>query len=77
MSKENPKPKQYYTVKIEATAPVFLTYKILAEDEEQALEMIKSSTPVDVKTDHSRVKKHKATVYLSGTTLVKLTKNIR
>lgn len=78
-----PKPppaKQYYTVKMEITAPATLEYKILAESPEQALEIATKASPGQFlvsppKPNLSRMKKLKANIYLAGTTLIKLTKN--
>jgi hypothetical protein len=76
-----PPAKQYYTIKMEVTAPVTLTYRILAENAEQALELVMKS-PMTVpmvappKPVLNRMKKLKASVYLAGTSLVKLVKNL-
>ncbi len=72
--------KEYFTVKIEALAPVILTYKILAETPEEAAESAakkqgqqQSSPP---KIIFAKLGKMKVKVYKSGTTLLRLTKNI-
>lgn len=48
---EKPKPieKKYFTVKIETTLPATLTYNVLAETPEQALELTKNLQPNVVK----------------------------
>lgn len=71
-----PPAKLYFTVVVEATAPLTLTYRVLAETPEQALELIKNA-PMSVppKPQLARAKKHKASVYASGTSIIKLTKN--
>lgn len=70
--------KQYYTVKLEVLAPTTLTYRILAENPEQALEMISraplSQAPMP---NLSKMKKIKANVWLAGTTLLQLVKNFQ
>ena len=74
-----PVPKQYYSVKIEASAPITLFYRILAETPEQALEIIEK-TPASCQMERApkpivqRAKKNSVQVYLSGTSLIKLAK---
>jgi hypothetical protein len=43
-----PKTKQYYDVRVECMLPATLTYRILAEDASQALELIKGKSPNSV-----------------------------
>lgn len=77
--KEQPKIKQYYTVKIESTGPVLLTYRVFAEDENEAFEMIKKNPNQSMseppKHSLSKLKRLKATVYQAGSSLIKLVKN--
>lgn len=40
-----PKPKFYYDVKVECMLPATLTYRVLAEDPQQAAELIKGKSP--------------------------------
>jgi len=40
-----PKPKYYYDVKVECMLPATLTYRVLAEDPQQAAELIKGKSP--------------------------------
>jgi len=47
--KEEPKPKFYYDVKVECMLPAVLTYRVLAEDPQQAAELIKGKSPNGVK----------------------------
>lgn len=71
--------KQYFTVKLEVTAPVTLTYRVLAEDAEQALNLVTKS-PMTIpmvappKPVLGKMKKLKANIYLAGTSLIKLVK---
>jgi len=68
--------KQYYTVTIEGSAPVTVSYRVLAENPEQALELTKNAPLAGPpRPQLSRLKKQKATVHLSGTTIIKLTCN--
>lgn len=76
--KPDAKPKEYFDVKIDMMIPTTITYKILAEDAEQALEIANKTppsprhmTPVNI----SRGKKTKARVYMYGTSTIKHTKN--
>jgi hypothetical protein len=67
--------KQYYTITLEVTAPITLSYRVLADDPEQALELIKNaSLSASPKPHLHKMKKHKATVHMSGTSTIKLTK---
>jgi len=74
------KPKEYFTVKIETTAPITLTYKILAETPEEAATLAakkqgqqQSNPPI---IHFAKLGKLKAKVYKSGTSTLQLTKNI-
>lgn len=70
-----PKVKTYYDVKVECMLPATLTYKVLADDEQQALELIKNKAPNNVKPNLLMKNIIKATVYLSGSSVVKFVKN--
>lgn len=79
-----PPAKQYYTIKIEATAPCLLEYKILAETPEEAIEMLEKNLRqapgknliTAPRPNLHKAKMHKANVFLSGTSLIKLTKKL-
>ncbi len=67
---------QYYTVKLEVMAPVILTYRILAESPEKAVEMLGQAPMVQVpQVQFHKMKKLKAKIYITGTNLLKLIKN--
>lgn len=72
------KQKQYFTVKLEATAPVILTYKILAEDPEEASLMAiklrgqKQTAPPSI--SFAKLSNITAKIYKSGTSILELTK---
>ncbi len=71
-----PKPKLYYTIKLEVNAPVTLTYKILAESPEQAVDLIARSVLAEPpKVNIPRARKLKATVYQTGTSIIKFVKS--
>jgi hypothetical protein len=70
-----PKVKSYYDVKVECLVPTTLIYKVLADDEQEALEMITKKPPTQMKPNLLLKKLIKATVYISGSSMVKLVKN--
>ena len=47
-----PKVQQYYDVKVESMVPSILTFRILAESAQQALELIKGKQPNQVRYCH-------------------------
>jgi hypothetical protein len=71
------KQKQYFDVKVEATIPAILTYRIFAYDAQEALEQIKRSNPTNVKPILTMKRLIKATVYKASSSLMLLTKNFR
>lgn len=73
--KEKPKPKHYYDVKVECMIPATLTYKILAEDEHQAVTLIKGKTPIAVNHKLIGRKEKVLRVYQSGCSVIKLMLN--
>ena len=64
-----------YTVKVEVMAPVELTYRVWAEDPEQAVEMLRygmlSAPPKPILSKQRRIK---ATVYKYGTVMIEFIK---
>lgn len=66
---------KYYDVKLEATVPAVLTYRILADSPEQALELSERASPVGTKYTLARKRKIKATVYDAGTLMMRVVKN--
>ncbi len=74
--KVKPVEKKYYEVKVECTLPATVTYRILAETPEQALDMIKGKQPNGVKHRLAGRKDIKVMVYDSGSTIVRLVKNL-
>ena len=69
--------RKYYLIKVEGTSPVEMTYKILAEDPQEALSILEkgfqSPCAISPKTGHFR--KKRAQVYNLGTTTIMATKN--
>lgn len=67
--------KKYFTVKVETLTPCLLTYRVYAKDEEEAVALIKKSSPINVRPNVSMKRLIKATVYDAGTSVVKLVKS--
>ncbi len=70
------KQKLYYDVKVECMLPATLTYRVLAEDAQQAAELIKGMSPTGVKHRLIGKKDIKLTVYEAGTSMIKWMKNL-
>jgi len=67
--------KRYYTIKMEGRAPVTLTYRVLAESPEEALNLIKiGSFSENPQIQLNRFQKIRGMVYLAGTSMLKFTK---
>jgi len=78
-NKEQPKQpeKKFYDIKVEALVPGILTYRVFAETEEDALKQCEKKTPNGFKPSLSLRRMIKATVYLAGSSVVKLVKNFK
>ncbi len=70
------KPKFYYDVKVECMLPATVTYRVLAETPEQAAELIRGASPVNVKHRLIGKKDIKLSVYDAGSTMLRWMKNI-
>ena len=70
------KQKLYYDVKVECMLPATLIYRVLAEDAEQAAELIKGMSPIGVKHRLIGKKDIKLTVYEAGSSMIKWVKNL-
>jgi len=70
------RPKFYYDIKIETMLPAMITYRILAEDERQAIELIKNQSPVSIRHRLLGRKDLKIMVYLAGSNMLKFIKNL-
>lgn len=68
--------KRFYDVRVECMLPATLTYRVLAEDAQQAADMIKRIPPNSVKHKLIGRKELKLTVYSAGSTLIKFVKNL-
>lgn len=80
MEKNNKKPtikqKFYYDIRLECLLPSTLTYRVLAETPEQAIELIKNQQPIGVKYKLIGRKNLKLTVLDAGSTMIKFIKNL-
>lgn len=75
MKKEN-KQKTYFDVKMEVMLPATVTYRVYAEDAEQALNQIDNTTsPASIKHHLTKKRNIKATVYDAGCSIIKFIKN--
>lgn len=70
-----PKQKKYYDIKLECTMPVLLTYRVLADDEHDALIQMKRQAPSDLRPNISQKRDIKATIRESGSSIIKHIKN--
>ena len=70
------KPKLYYDVKVESMIPATLTYRGLAEDAEQAADLIRGMSPMGVKYRLVGKKDIKLSVYEAGSNMLKWMKNL-
>ena len=68
--------KKYWDIKVEAQLPATLTYRIFAASPEEAVALINSSQPTQVKYKLIGKKSFKATVYDAGCSVIKLVKNL-
>ena len=66
--------KKCYTIKLEVMAPVELTYKVWAEDPEEAAKMIGAVLTRPPKPNLSRKKNIKATIYDYGMSTIRFIK---
>ncbi len=70
------KPKLYYDVKVECMLPATLTFRVLAEDPQQAADLIRGASPTGVKHRLHGRKDIKLSVYDAGSTMLRWMKNL-
>lgn len=68
--------KKYYDVKVECMLPATLTYRVLAEDADEAAKMIKNLSPNQIKHKLIGRKEFKISVYDSGSSIIRFVKNL-
>lgn len=71
-----PKPKYLFDVKVEAMIPATLTYKVLAESPEQAVDLLYGKQPVSVQYRLVGRKELKAKVFDAGCLILKYARNL-
>lgn len=70
------KEKHYYDVKVESMIPAVLTFRVLAEDPQQAADMIKGMNPIGVKHRLVGRRDQKLTVYEAGSSMIRWARNL-
>ncbi len=68
--------KKYYDVKVECMLPGVVTYRVLAESPEQAIELRKSYSPVSVTHKLAGRKELLAKVYDASTVMLRFTRKL-
>jgi hypothetical protein len=68
--------KKYFDVKVETMLPATVTYRVLAEDAQQACELLKNATPIQVKYKLGGKKDIKLVVYDAGSTMIRFIKRL-
>lgn len=77
MAKSPPiKAKQYYDVKVECTLPATITFRVLAENPQEAADLIRGAAPISVVPRLLGRKDHKLSVYDAGSTMLRWMKNL-
>lgn len=71
-----PKPKYYYDVKVECMLPAVLTYKVLAEDPQQAAELIRGKQPNHVQHKLIGRKELVMRIYDAGSSMMRFMKKL-
>ena len=67
--------KQWFDIKVEATVPATITYRVFATDEEEAYKLSLKQQPRSIVPRLVGKKITKATIYLGGTLMIKAIKN--
>jgi hypothetical protein len=68
------KDKKYYDVYVEVTLPATLHYRVLAEDPNECIDLIKNKSPNSVKHKLHLRKNMQAKVYDAGSSIVRFLK---
>lgn len=67
--------KKYYDVKVEVMLPATITYRVYAQDEQEAITLIKNANPQNVKYRLNGKKELKLAVYDAGSTMIRFVKS--
>ena len=76
MKKNEPIIKKYFEVRLECMLPATLTYKVLAENPEKAVDMIKHIQPTSIEYKLIGRKEIKIIVYQAGCTIILFIKHL-
>lgn len=68
--------KKYFDIRLEALIPATLYYRVFAEDEKKALQLIKNKDPDHIKYFLISKKDLLIKIYDAGTTFLKLLKKL-
>lgn len=75
--KDIKKPDILYNVVIETLVPTSITYRIYAQNPEEALDKMKRANPTNIQPILRKKRDLKATIYEYGSLIIKLTKQFR
>jgi hypothetical protein len=73
---KDPVQKKYFDVRVECTLPAVLSYRVLAEDPQQAITMIKNLQPNSIRHRLLGRKDIKILVYDAGGSVIRLIKHL-
>ena len=77
VTKDNkPKEKFYFDVKVEVLVPATITYRVLAEDPQQAVDLVKGKSPNNVQYKLNSRRDLKIMVYNASSNLLRFMKNL-
>jgi histidinol dehydrogenase len=76
MSDNKVKEKKWFDVKVEANIPALLTFRIFAEDAEQAANLIKDKAPTHIQYKLHNRKSLLLRVYDAGSVMLRFTKRL-
>lgn len=68
--------KVYYDIRVETLIPATVSFRVLAEDEQKALLMIKNIPPRHINYQVNRRRDIKMMVYEAGSSILKFIKNL-
>lgn len=68
--------KKWFDVRIECTVPATFSYRIFAENPEEAVQLVKNKQPNSIQYRIPIRKEFKLTVYKAGTYMIEFVKNL-
>lgn len=71
---KKPIEKQYFDVRVECLVPTTYHYRIYSDSAETALAEIKGKSPNGIKQNHNAKRQLKASVFTSGSSIVRFVK---